>query len=75
MMNFFFIMLEYVLSLTLVVIPAIGARRGVWWYNPSSQSKLDFCFFVFLLVKPSQASREASVRSGEATVYHNLFLE
>lgn len=47
MMNFFIVMLEYVLSLTLVVIPAIGAWRGVWWYNPSSLSKLDFCFTVF----------------------------
>lgn len=75
MMNFFFIMLEYVLSLTLVVIPAIGAWRGVWWYTPSSLSKLDFCFTVLLLLKSPQASREASVRSGEATVYHNLFRE
>ena len=73
MMNFFIFMLECVLSLTLVVIPAIGARRAGWWYSLSSQSKLDFCFTV-LLVKSPQASREASVRSGEATVYHNLFL-
>jgi len=73
-MNFFFIMLEYVLSLTLVVIPVIGARRGVWWYTPSSLSKLDFCFTVLLLVKPSQANREVCIRSGEAAhSYHNRF--